>query len=97
MDSDSWSSSGPDGPPPDPACDLDEAFGPAAKVELDSSMETLRLLLVTDDASMIQGAERQFAALAAALARAGYAVTLACAAGGEPFPPAEKQGAGSPG
>ncbi len=97
MVSESWSESAfhglPDDLPGDRAGEFEGTGGserdPASDLGADRRAEPLHLLLVADQASMTEGAQRQLAAFAAALARAGYAVTLACAPGGEPQSPAD--------
>ncbi len=103
MVSESWSDNGshrpPDGPPGERAGGLEytgerERAGacgpdPASDLDADRAAEPLRLLLVADESSTTEGTQRRIKALAAALARAGYAVTLAYAPGGDPLSPAD--------
>ena len=91
MVSESWSDSGSPGPLGGPPGERAGACGPdlASDLGADRAAEPLRLLLVADESSTTEGTQRRIKALAAALAGAGYAVTLACAPGGEPRSPAE--------
>ena len=103
MVSESWSDNGSHGPPGGPpgeraggfeyAGECERAGGcgpdPASDLGTDRAAESLRLLLVADESSTTEGTQRRVKALAAALAGAGYAVTLACAPGGQPRSPAD--------
>ena len=103
MVSESWSDSGshrpPGGPPGERAGEFERAEGrerargcepgPASDRGADRAAEPLRLLLVADESSTTEGTQRRIKALAAALAGAGYAVTLACAHGSQPRSPAD--------